>query len=106
MPVELDYQLKEFEQVDTYPPFDNVSEILDKLAAHPTMVQPVRAISGETGLPLATFFMSIVTDEAGLFIQLEGFSSKEYEHVIIKSFPDNERWSILQPGIFRLRLPE
>jgi hypothetical protein len=104
--MEIDYQLKEFEQVDTCPPFDNIVEILNKLAANPTMVQPLRAISGETGLPISTFFMSIVTEDDRLFIQLEGFSSKEYEHVIIKSFPDNGRWSILQPGIFRLRLPE
>jgi hypothetical protein len=106
MPVELDYKLNEFEQVDVSAPFDNIPQLLDRLAAHPTMVQPIRAISSETGLPIATFFMSVVTDEVDIFLQLEGFSSKEYERRIMDSFPDNERWSILQPGIFRLKLPE
>ena len=106
MPVELDYQLKEFEPVDVCRPFANVEEIIHKLATRPDMIQPIRAISSETGLPIATFFMSIVTDEAGLYIQVEGFSSKEYVQEFIGTFPESGRWSILQPGIFRLRLPE
>ena len=104
--MEIDYEIRELEPVDICVPFDNIGELLEKLAANPTMVQPLRALSGETHEVISTFFMSIVTDEAGLFVQLEGFSSKEYEARIIQSFPDNGRWSILQPGIFRLRLPE
>jgi hypothetical protein len=102
--MELDYQIREFEPVDICPPFDNLDDILLNLIEKPDMVQPVRAISGETHQPISSFFMSLVMEGEDIFVQLEGFSSKDYEKTIIQSFPNPERWTIVQPGIVRLKI--
>jgi hypothetical protein len=48
--------------------------------------------------------MSLVMEGEDIFVQLEGFSSKDYEKTIIQSFPNPERWTIVQPGIVRLKI--
>lgn len=104
--MEIDFAIHEFEEEDITPPYDNLTDIIVKLMDNPEMVQPIRAISSETHQPISTFYMSIVLDEDHLFLQLEGFSSKDYEKIIINSFQDPDKWTVVQPGIVRLKILE
>jgi hypothetical protein len=70
------------------------------------MVQPIRALSFETGGPVSTFFMKLIMEDEHIYVQLEGFSSKEFEETIIENFPNHDRWSVVQPGILRLKILE
>jgi hypothetical protein len=81
---------------------DSIKTIVERLFANPDKAQPMIVNDPETGIQIAEFFIKIVLDEAGVFLQLEDFDSKEYEKRIVQNLGD--KWSALQPGIFRFRI--
>jgi hypothetical protein len=75
-----------------------------KLLEDPDKVLPVYTKIPTSKEPKIDFFLSIVREEGKRFLQAEGFTSDELEKDFVVRVSD--RWSLLQPGIWRLDITE
>jgi hypothetical protein len=100
-----DFELDEFEPVEMISFDDGFTEIMQKMIEEPQKVQPVRMVTPDHCMLLSEFFMTLEMDENDtIYLQLEGFSSPDYVKSINEAIADRPGWSIVQPGIFRLKV--
>lgn len=102
--MEIDFENNELDPVEIRASDVDFIKILTRMMENPDKIQPVNVYASETDMFLSEFFMSFVEEDDEMYIQLEGFSSPDYEKALCEQIPDRERWSIVQPGIYRLRM--
>lgn len=81
-----------------WPDFWN--NVTKKLTKHPGKVLPVYLEVPGFEQPFGDYFIRLVREEKGVFIQIEGFSSNSLEKGFLKGSSKN--WVLFQPGIYRL----
>jgi hypothetical protein len=73
---------------------------INTLSKNPDKLLPVYLEIPEITRPIGNYFLHLIEEDEFVFIQAEGFNSREFEDGFILG--SDKEWQQIQPGIYRL----